>query len=117
MRADALYDWLDERERAVYPTMPGYRKPRPEAAALKLPVKLPEQLRGEQYAVATLPLAEFLPGGSITEENIGARPPSWPRPGLLIPLRRCALDAAARGWTQASARFARCRPPTTSRPT
>ena len=67
----ALYDWLDEREREVYPSMPGYRKPRPEAAALKLPVKLPEQLRGEQYAVATLPLAEFIKGGSITEENIG----------------------------------------------
>lgn len=67
----ALYDWLEERERDVYPGMPGYRRPRPEAAPLKLPVKLPEQLRGEQYAVATLPLAEFLPGGSITQENIG----------------------------------------------
>ena len=67
----ALYDWLEERERDVYPEMPGYRKPRPEPAPMKLPVKLPEQLRGEQYAVATLPLAEFLPGGSITEENIG----------------------------------------------
>lgn len=67
----ALYDWLDERERDVYPSMPGYRKPRPDAPGLKLPVKLPEQLRGEQYAVATLALAEFLPGGSITDENIG----------------------------------------------
>lgn len=67
----SLYDWLDERERAVYPTMPGYRKPRPEAPSLKLPVKLPEQLRGEQYAIATLPYAEFAPGGSITEENVG----------------------------------------------
>jgi len=67
----SLYDWLDQREREVYPSMPGYRKPRPEAAGLKLPVKLPEQLRGEQYAVATLPLAEFLPGGSISDDNIG----------------------------------------------
>jgi len=67
----ALYDWIDERERDVYPSMAGYRKPRPEAAGLKLPVKLPEQLRGEQYAVATLPMAEFMPGGSITTENIG----------------------------------------------
>jgi hypothetical protein len=67
----ALYDWLEERERDVYPTMAGYRKPRPEVAGLKLPVKLPEQLRGEQYAVATLPLSEILPGGSITDENIG----------------------------------------------
>lgn len=67
----ALYDWIDQRERNVYPTMPGYRRPRPEPLSLKLPVKLPEQLRGEQYAVATLPYAEFLPGGSISEENIG----------------------------------------------
>lgn len=138
----ALYDWLDERERDVYPGMPGYRKPRPDvrvtpttarqpvrprrlvqespacmmlpqatshlprahavaialgvatkphprdwpltctrahaipsrvqlSSSLKLPVRLPEQLRGEQYAVATLPLAEFLPGGSINVDNIG----------------------------------------------
>jgi hypothetical protein len=67
----ALYDWIDERERDVYPTMPGYRRPRPEAPGLKLPVRLPEQLRGEQYAVATLPYAEFCKGGSITEDNIG----------------------------------------------
>jgi len=68
----ALYDWLEERERDVYPGMPGYRKPRPDlSSSLKLPVRLPEQLRGEQYAVATLPLAEFLPGGSINVDNIG----------------------------------------------
>ena len=67
----ALFDWIDEREREVYPAMPGYRKPRPEPMGLKLPVKLPEQLRGERYAVATLPYAEFIPGGSITEDNIG----------------------------------------------
>jgi hypothetical protein len=67
----ALYDWIDERERDVYPAMPGYRRPRPEAPGMKLPVRLPEQLRGEQYAVATLPYAEFAPGGSITADNIG----------------------------------------------
>jgi len=66
-----LYEWLEEREREVYPSLPGYRKPRPESPPVKLPVKLPEQLRGEQYAFVTLPYAEFAQGGSITEENIG----------------------------------------------
>ena len=80
----ALYDWIEERERTVYPSMPGYRKPRPDPAGLKLPVKLPEQLRGEQYAVATLPYAEFISGGSITEDNIGF--------GALCPLPAMELD-------------------------
>jgi hypothetical protein len=71
--AYALQDWIDERERDVYPAMPGYRKPRPEfGAGLKYPVRLPEQLRGEQYAVATLPLTEFLPGGALSGGNSDA---------------------------------------------
>jgi len=66
-----LYDWMDTREREVYPEMAGYRKPRPEMPPIKLPIKLPDQLRGEQYAFVTLPYAEFLPGGGITSENVG----------------------------------------------
>ena len=66
-----LYDWIGRRNRDVYPTLPGYKAPRPEAPAVKLPVKLPDQLRGEQYAFVTLPYAEFLQGGAISEENIG----------------------------------------------
>ena len=82
----ALFDWIEQRERDVYPTMAGYRKPRPDPPAIKLPVKLPEQLRGEQYAIATLPYAEFTAGGSITPENIGF--------GSLCPLPASAsLDA------------------------
>jgi hypothetical protein len=34
-------------------------------------VKLPDALRGEKYAFVALPLAEFLPGGDITDENVG----------------------------------------------
>ena len=41
-----LSAWLEERERDVYPDMSGYRKPRPEAPGMKMPVRLPEQLRG-----------------------------------------------------------------------
>ncbi|EOD39107.1 hypothetical protein EMIHUDRAFT_122105, partial [Emiliania huxleyi CCMP1516] len=56
---------------SLYPTMAGYRPPRPEPPPVRLPVKLPDQLRGEQYAFVTLPYAEFLPGGGITDENVG----------------------------------------------
>jgi len=66
-----LYDFMTEREQQVYPEMPGYRRPRPETAPVKLPVKLPDQLRGEQYAFVTLPYAEFAPGGDISADNIG----------------------------------------------
>ena len=101
----ALYDWIEERERDVYPGMPGYRRPRPEPPNLKLPVRLPEQLRGEQYAVATLPYAEFLPDqGSISEENIGfgslcplpatALSPETMVPGVVIFSRRSRAIAA-----------------------
>ena len=41
-----LQAWLEEREATVYPRMSGYRKPRPEAPGMKMPVRLPEQLRG-----------------------------------------------------------------------
>ena len=99
-----LYDWLHEREASVYPAMPGYRKPRPEVVPLKIPVKLPEQLRGEQYAVATLPFAEFAEGGSISDDNIGFGSlcplPSIPIspdvmvPGIVIFSRRSRAIAA-----------------------
>ena len=38
---------------------------------VRTPVKLPDALRGEKYAFVSLPLAEFLEGGSITKENVG----------------------------------------------
>ena len=43
----------------------------PSFLDVRTPVKLPDALRGEQYAFVGLPLAEFLPGGDITKENIG----------------------------------------------
>jgi len=84
-----LNEWLEVRERDVYPAMAGYRKPRPEPQPIKLPVKLPEQLRGEQYAFVTLPYAEFDVGGSITDENIGFGAlcplPADGMPDLMVP--------------------------------
>lgn len=38
---------------------------------IRTPIKLPDALRGEKYAFVSLPLAEFLEGGSITSDNIG----------------------------------------------
>jgi len=38
---------------------------------IRTPTKLPDALRGEKYAFVSLPLAEFLPGGDISQENIG----------------------------------------------
>jgi len=99
-----LNEWLEAREAEVYPSMPGYRKPRPEAQPIKLPVKLPEQLRGEQYAFVTLPYAEFAEGGSISDENIGfgalaplpasGLPPDTMVPGLAIFSKRSTAIAA-----------------------
>jgi len=81
-----LHNWLEEREREVYPTMSGYRAPRAEAPGIKLPVRLPEQLRGEKYAFVTLPYAEFAEG-AINADNIGF--------GALCPLPRAGLPADA----------------------
>lgn len=101
-----LYNWLSERERTIYPQMAGYRPPRPEPPPLRLPVKLPDQLRGEQYAFVTLPYAEFLPGGGITADNIGFGAlcplPSGPQappedamvPGLVVFSQRASAIAA-----------------------
>lgn len=44
----------------------------PSFLDVRTPVKMPDALRGEKYAFVSLPLAEFLPGGGVTDENIGA---------------------------------------------
>lgn len=74
----ALASWLEERNRDVYPNMEGYKPSMVGSDGLntafldvRTPVKLPDALRGEKYAFVGLPLAEFLPGGEITQENIG----------------------------------------------
>lgn len=43
----------------------------PSFLDVRTPVKMPDALRGEKYAFVALPLAEFLPGGGVSEENIG----------------------------------------------
>lgn len=73
----SLAGWLEERNRDVYPKMEGYRPtmasggPRASFLDVRTPVKLPDSLRGEKYAFVSLPLAEFLEGGGVNDENIG----------------------------------------------
>mmetsp|Transcript_77996 Transcript_77996/g.226286 ORF Transcript_77996/g.226286 Transcript_77996/m.226286 type:complete len:340 (+) Transcript_77996:169-1188(+) len=73
----AVAQWLEERHKNVYPQMEGYRANMattlggPSFLDVRTPVKLPDALRGEKYAFVSLPLAEFLEGGDITDENIG----------------------------------------------
>ncbi|CAM9338370.1 unnamed protein product, partial [Phaeothamnion confervicola] len=69
----ALYQWLEERERDVYPAMDGYRPTMQQPAFfdIRTPQRLPDALRGEKYAFVSLPLAEFRAGGGIDGSNVG----------------------------------------------
>ena len=77
----SLAQWLEEREREIYPKMEGYRanmassgSSDPTGASfldIRTPIKLPDALRGERYAFVSLPLAEFQEGGGVNEDNIG----------------------------------------------
>lgn len=44
---------------------------RPAFFDVRTPLKLPDALRGEKYAFVGLPVAEFLPGGGVTDDNVG----------------------------------------------
>mmetsp|Transcript_28298 Transcript_28298/g.91249 ORF Transcript_28298/g.91249 Transcript_28298/m.91249 type:complete len:362 (+) Transcript_28298:664-1749(+) len=86
-RTHELFAWLDERNDEVYPEMEGYdskldKRRRSQKNAYGLDWKpprsvtggasrLPDALRGEKYAFVTLPLAEVLPNGGVTEQNVG----------------------------------------------
>jgi len=73
----SLAQWIEERNRDVYPQMDGYRATMaggPQRASfldVRTPVKLPDALRGEKYAFVGLPLAEFKEGGGVSDENVG----------------------------------------------
>jgi len=49
----------------------GFASGGPSFLNVRTPTKMPDSIRGEKYAFVALPLAEMLPGGSITSENIG----------------------------------------------
>jgi len=84
----ALAQWIEERNREVYPKMKGYQ---PNMIGIRgigatfldirTAVKLPDALRGEKYAFVGLPLSEFIQGGGVSIENVGV--------GRLCPLDDC----------------------------
>jgi hypothetical protein len=103
----ALASWLEELYTDVYPQMEGYNPSMvlsssnsnsPSFLDVRTPIKLPDALRGEKYAFVSLPLQEFLPyptstdndddddgtSSGITNENIGV--------GRLCPIPKSLLD-------------------------
>lgn len=71
-----LAAWLEELHRDVYPKLDGYNanmvgSTAPSFLDVRTPIKLPDALRGEQYAFVALPVQEFLPGGGVDTDNIG----------------------------------------------
>ena len=67
MSADSHIFWPNSYQ----PTMSGIGGIGGTFLDIRTAVKLPDALRGEKYAFVVLPLAEFLPGGGVNEENIG----------------------------------------------
>ena len=101
----------------MYPAMDGYAASAGAAARDRMtppvtPARLPEGLRGEQYAFVTLPLAELRAGGGITQENVGVGklinvrddlPPDALLPGVAILTRRSDALAMSLASTELSA--------------
>lgn len=84
----ALAQWIEERNRDVYPRMKGYQPTMSGVGGIggtfldiRTAVKLPDALRGEKYAFVGLPLAEFAQGGGVNVDNIGV--------GRLCPVDEC----------------------------
>lgn len=74
----ALAQWIEERNQDVYPKMSGYQQTMSGLGGIsgtfldiRTAVKLPDALRGEKYAFVGLPLAEFVEGGGVRDENVG----------------------------------------------
>jgi len=68
----SLFDWLDDREKNVYPQMEGYTPSmtQPSIFDIRTPQKLPDALRGERYAFVSLPVSNFR-SGEIDSSNVG----------------------------------------------
>jgi hypothetical protein len=69
----------------------------PSFLDVRTPVKMPDALRGEKYAFVALPVSEFLPGGGVSQDNVGV--------GRLCPLpENLPGDAFVQGLVVISAR-------------
>jgi hypothetical protein len=103
-RTFALYQWLQERNRSIYPSHPGYQPlmPAPTAFEKILPQTLPEALRGEGWGMVSLTGEDLaqMRDWSITFADevpldLATVPPETVIPGLVIYSQR-AIPLA--GW-------------------
>ena len=102
-RTLALQQWLEDRKANVYPNEPGYKASASAAIAKPLEVvnPLPDALRGQQWALVTLPAKEFADmgdwdvafGESFPLEAAGVKPDT-PIPGFIIYSNRATPLAA-----------------------
>jgi len=104
-RTYALFDWLDEREKNLYPNQDGYMAgplAPPPSPILNQPIPLPEAVRGDAWAWASLPLALLREAKEWPIEFGGLLPVDSsnngevPIPGLRIFSKARALALA--GW-------------------
>ena len=81
-RTHNLFMWLDEREKSVYPKMPGYNPQLRQQTILDYdvsqPDRLPDVLKAQSYAFVALP-AEVFWNKEVNEDNINR--------GRLCPIR------------------------------
>ena len=97
-RVHSLLSWLEERERSVYPQMPGYSPQLRQQTVLDYDAaqsdRLPDVLKSESYAFVAL-RAESFWSGEVNRENINR--------GHLCPL----AGMPRTGWIQGLALFSR----------
>lgn len=93
-----LFMWLAEREKGIYPLMPGYSPQLRQGNILDFevsqPERLPDLLKAESYAFVALP-AEAFWNKEITSENI--------KKGRLTPMR----ELPQTGWVHGITLFSR----------
>ena len=93
-----LFSWLSEREKHVYPVMPGYNPQLKQQTILDYdvtqPDRLPDVLKAESYAFVALP-AEAFWNQEVNKENINR--------GRLCPI----LDLPKTGWVHGITLFSK----------
>ena len=98
-RTHNLFMWLEDREKNVYPSMPGYNPQLRQQTILDYdvsqPDRLPDVLKSESYAFVALP-AEALWNGEINKENVNR--------GKLCPITELPKEGLVYGITLFSKR-------------
>lgn len=102
-RTLSLQQWLEDRQENVYPNEPGYKASVSASTAKPLEVvsPLPDALRGQKWALVSLPAKDFAGmgewdvgfGESFSPEIVGVAPET-PIPGYIIYSKRATPLAA-----------------------